>query len=262
VPERTESSIIMNGAGVSAKVEGHLVLVASTSLLRQQGVDISAAHDFLDKSLKNGYTRACVVIDGQLAGVIAYEDPVREEAGDAVAALKRLGIKEFAVVTSGGEVAVQKAAKIAGIDKVYARAGSEEQAAIVKEYKRKGMRVAVIGHDAANTLALEQADVAVSLETGADIAKHRSDVVLTSNNLNGLVEGIEIARKGMRLARESLYATTAANVSGLMLSFFDKADFLHATLINNGSVILATANGMRPLLDRPQEDGDVEEPLD
>ena len=76
VPERAGSNFY-NGLGVTAEVEGHSVLVGSTSLLRMQEIDLSGAKTFLDESQKRGDTRSCVAIDGKLAGVIAYRDPVR-----------------------------------------------------------------------------------------------------------------------------------------------------------------------------------------
>jgi len=253
VPERTGSTI-HNNLGVTAQVEGRKVFVGSTCLFREAKIDLSSVQKFLDESQKRGDTRACVAIDDKVAGVIAYRDPVRDDAREVVAALKRMGINEFAVVSSGSEVAAKMSADRAGIDNVHFRALPEEQANIVRGYKRRGFHVAVVGHDAANTLALEQADVAISLETGADIAVHRADVVLTGDSLSGLVEGIEIAREGMGLARQNLIGTVISNVGGLALSFFDKLEFLAATWVNNGSVIVASANGLRPLLDHPGED--------
>jgi Cu2+-exporting ATPase len=253
VPERTGSTAYSN-LGVSAQVEGQKVFVGSTCLFREESIDLSSVQPFLEKSQKRGDTRACVAIDGKIAAVIAYRDPIRDDAKEVVAALKGMGINEFAVVSSGGEVAAQLVADKAGIANVHYRALPDEQANIVRGYKRRGFHVAVVGHDSANTLALEQADVAISLETGADVAVHRADVVLTGDQLGGLVEGIEIAREGMSLARQNLTGTIVSNVTGLVLSFFDKLEFLAATWVNNGSVILAAGNGLRPLLDHQGED--------
>ena len=258
VPERADSNAF-NGLGVRAEVEGQDVMVGSTSLMRKHQIDLSSAKEFLDVSQARGDTRACVVIDDKLAGVIAFQDPVRSEAKDVVSALKAMGITELAVMSSGNQAAAQHVADQTGISNVHYRTLPDEQAAIVHNYKRRGRRVAVVGYDAANTLALEQADVAVSLDTGTDIAKHRADVVLTSDNLQGLVEGIQLAREGMGLARQNLMLTSIPNFCGLILSAIGQGEYLAAALINNGSVIVGAANGLRPLLYVPDEDPEIAE---
>ena len=173
--------------------------------------------------------------------------------------LRAIGIKEIAVVSSGGQIAAESVAASVGITTVHYRTLPEEQGEIVRNYKQLGRKVAVIGYDSANTLALEQADVAISLETGADIARHRADVVLTSDDLSGLVEGIILAREGMSLARQNLFLTAVPNFCGLLLSCLGKGEFLAAALINNGSVIVGAANGLRPLLDPADEDPDIDQ---
>ncbi len=248
VPERTTSSVIP-GLGIAAEVEGHKVLVGSTRLMQEKGIEIAAAHEFLDQCIRKGDSRLCISIDGTLAGVIAYEDPVRAEAAEAVAGLEELGIKEIAMMTSGSPDAAAKLAKQAGITKVHARALPEDMATIIKEYKQRGLKVAVVGYDVADSLAMEQADVAITLGQGADVARLRADMVLTSESLSGLVDGIKIAREGMALARQNLAVVSAPNWLGLGLSIVNEADFLTATLLNNGSVIVGAANGLRPLLD-------------
>ena len=164
-------------------------------------------------------------------------------------ALNKLGIAEIVMTTGGSLAAAEALAKQAGIQKVHYRTSPEDQARIVREYKRQGRRVAVVGFDAGDTLALEQADVAIAFETATDVARHRADIVLTTENLSGLVEGVEIAREGMNLARQNLRVVSIPNWLGLALTSFEQAEFVAATLLNNGSVIVGAANGMRPLLD-------------
>ncbi|MFX7768336.1 hypothetical protein ABTK15_20235, partial [Acinetobacter baumannii] len=87
-------------------------------------------------------------------------------------------------------------------------------AEIVKNYRRSGRKVAVVGFDVTDSLALEEADVAITLSAGTEIARYRADIVLTSDNLMGLVDGLTIARDGMRLARQNLLTTSVPNWLG------------------------------------------------
>ncbi len=247
VPERTSSSLV-GGLGVTGIVEGKNVLAGSTLLMDEQAVDLSAARSFLDKCKQRGDSRVCVAVDGKLAGVIAYQDPVREESAFVIEELKRLGMEEIAMTTGGSQMAGEALAKKVGIATVHSRTSPEEQAEIVRRYKQRGLKVAVVGHDVADALALEQADLAITLSSGADIARHRADVVLTSEDLTALVEGIEIARSGMALAHQNMMVVSLPNWLGLALSLTTETEVIGATLLNNGSVIVGAMNGLRPLL--------------
>jgi P-type E1-E2 ATPase len=250
VPERTSSHVV-SGLGMTGTVEGHTVIVGSTRLMDQYQIDVSEAAAFLNECHSRADSKVCVAIDGQLAGVISYHDPVRENAAEVIAALKRLNI-DVAMTTGGSQAAAEALASKVGIENVHFRVSPEEQAAIIKSYKQKGKHVAVVGYDVDDLLALEQADVAIALATGTEVTRYRADMLLTSDNLSGLVEGVQIARNGMNLARQNLAVVSLPNWCGLTLSVLGQSTELTSTLLNNGPVILGAANGLRPLID----DGD------
>ncbi len=248
VPARSASNIIP-GLGVAGEVEGHSVLVGSTRLMQMRKIDLSSAHDYLAECMHKGDLRICVAIDDELAGIVAYQDPVREEAADVVGELKELGLNELAVMTSGRQDTARRLADSVGINTVHARTLPEDMAQIVKDYQSRGHKVAVVGDDMADSLALDQADVAVTLSHGADVARYRADVVLTAEGLTGLAKGIRIARDGMALAKQNLVVVSVPNWLGLSVSVINQSGYLTDTLLNNGSVIIGAANGFRPLLD-------------
>lgn len=248
VPERT-SSTVHSGLGVSGHVEGRDLLVGSTRYMEMQQVDLSVASDFLNKCMERGDVRLCVCVDSKLAGVIAFQDPLRADACESISELRNLGISEIVMTTGGSQAAAENLAEKVGISRVHSRTMPEDQANIVREYKRAGYTVAVVGFDVDDSLALEQADVAITLSSGADVARYRADVVLNEDSLYGLVEGVRIARSGMALARQNLRLVSVPNWFGLGLTSIALADPLTATLLNNGSVIIGAVNGLRPLLD-------------
>ncbi len=258
IPERSDSSHI-SGLGVDGTVEGHRVLVGRTRLMRMRGIDLSAEQDFLDQCYKRGESRACVAIDGQLAAIISFFDPLRSDVKEVVTALGELGIKEIVMITGMSEAAADTLAKKAGIENVHAKTMPEEQAQIVRSYKKHGHTVAVVGHDVDDMLAMEQADVAITLGNSSDAARLRADVVLTSETLSGLVDGIKIARQGMAIARQNIAIVTTPNFLGLGLSAIGSENFLLATTLNNGSVILATTNGLKTSFESEGEEEEEEE---
>jgi P-type E1-E2 ATPase len=261
IPERTNSSLI-NGLGLKGEVDGHTVIVGRTKLLEMENIDLEPAKKFLAECEKRGDFRVCVAIDSKLAAVIAYTEPLRPEVAATIARLKELGVKEIAMMTGGSVNAAKALAKQAGIEKLYPRTLPEDQAKIVKDYRDRGCNVAVVGYDVDDALALEQANLAITLESGADVARHRADIVLASDNIRGLAAGIEIARSGMALAHQNLALVSTPNVFGFAMSLLRETDPVIATLMNNGSVMIGAANGLRPLLtgdDGEQDDEDIDD---
>ena len=257
VPERTSSHRIA-GLGVMGEVNGHTVMVGRTRLMEEHGIDLSPAQEFLQQCGKRGDSRACVSIDGMLAGIIAYQDPLRPHADSVVKELHALGIREIAMMTGGSQESAEALATKVGIDKVYSRTLPQDQADIVRQYRKQGHKVAVVGDDTDDALALEAADIGITLESSADVARYRADVILTEG-LPGLVDGIEVARKGMHLARQNIAVVSAPNWLGLGLTVTGMVESVVATLLNNGSVIIGAANGMRPLLISDEADAESED---
>jgi P-type E1-E2 ATPase len=261
VPDRISSSMV-NGLGVRGNVEGHSVIVGSARLMEMENIDMSPAERFIEQCTESGDSKACVAIDGKLAGIIAYQDPLRKDASDVVSRLRVLGIKKVVMCTGSSQSAADKLANQAGITDVYARQSAEDKAKLVRDFKREGLKVAVVGSDLNDAIALEVADVAITLGSGAEIARHRADVVLDAKSLFGLVEAIKISREGMALARQNLVMVSIPNWFGLLLSVFWGAEALSATLLNNGSVIVGVANGLRPLIEpddlEDEEDDELE----
>ncbi len=249
VPERQASRLI-GGLGVEGRVEGKTILFGRTRLLEENGVDLGKAKEFLDACSERGDSRACIAINGQLAGIIAFQDPVRPDAFETIQNLRALGISEIVMTTGGSKEAAEAFAKKLQIDQVHYRTLPQDEAAIVKSYKDRGLKVALVGDDVHDSLALEQADLAITFQTGAEVARYRADVILSSEDLMDFARTIEIARSGMHRARQNLMLATVPNSFGLLLSLFTQTNVIAATLLNNGSVAIAALNGIWPLLDK------------
>ncbi|HEY9791384.1 MAG TPA: HAD-IC family P-type ATPase [Candidatus Obscuribacterales bacterium] len=247
VPERHKVKAI-TGLGMAGDIEDHFVLIGSTRFMQMREIDLSQAQPMLEECQARGDARACVAIDGKLAGIIAYKDPMRPGTQHVIHALQELGITELAMASGGSQSAAETFARHAGIQRIYPRAMPEDKAEIVCNYKRQGRKVAYVGYDVADGQALEEADVAITLSSAQDVARYRADVVITSEGLISLAEGIRVARSGMALARQNLMVVSVPNWLGLGISLADETDVLSNTILNNGSVILGALNGLRPLL--------------
>jgi Cu2+-exporting ATPase len=258
IPDRSDSEHML-GMGVRAQVEGLSVLAGSRALMESQGIDMKPIDAIQIKIRARGESLAYVAIDNKMAGVIAYMDHIRDEATEVVTRLKRMGIKEIIMATGDSEAPAQAVARTAGIDNVLARAFPEKKKELVEQLKARGLTVAVVGDGINDSPALVHGDVAISLRGGTDVARERSDVVLTDDDLRRLPEAIQIARGAMNLVKQNFALIAVPNGVGVVLAAAGAVGPAAATLLNNGSAIVAAVNSLRPLYTAtlPGVDGDI-----
>ncbi len=243
VPERS-GSLLIGGLGIIAEVDGRSVGVGSKRFMQMEGVDISNAEhpEFYVQS--RGDSLAYVSIDGELAGVIAYRDPVRSNVPQVVKQLSKLGINDIVLASGDSIQATRKIASESGVSKFVAELTPGEKADLVRDYQLKGRCVAMVGDDVSDELALSQADLAVSMKESADVARYESHIVLMDDDLRQLPESIQIAKKAMNVAHDNVLLVSLPNILGLVLSLFNKIGPVHGALLNNGSVIIVSLLGL------------------
>ena len=236
------------GMGVSATIEGKRVLAGSRRLLESKKVDLSTAETFEKIAIARGQSLAYIAIDGVLAGLIAYADTLRPEAAAMISKMHKRGVKKIIMATGDIEASAQSIARQIGVDEVLSGAFPENKADLVKELKQQGYTVAVVGDGINDSPALAHADVAISLKGGTHAAREHADVVLTDDNLLRVAQAIDIARGSMHLIKETMALVAVANGAGLALTAVGMVGPAGATLLNNGSAIVAAVNSLRPLM--------------
>jgi heavy metal translocating P-type ATPase len=246
IPDRSESSQI-SGMGVKATVGSDVVLAGSRRLMDSENVSTSEAQAAEIEIANRGESIVYIALNGRLAGLITYSDQIRPEAKRAIADLKRLGIHKLVMATGDTESVAKIIAEASGITDIVSRAFPEQKADLVKELKAAGMTVAVIGDGINDSPALAHADVALSLHGSTEAARHGADIVLTDGDLRRLPEAVKIARSAMQLVRQNLSLAMIPNSAGLGLAAFGQVGPAGATLLNNGSAIVAALNSLRPL---------------
>jgi Cu2+-exporting ATPase len=233
------------GLGIIAQIDDHTILVGSERFLHQRQVD-----------WKGWHPPACpmsqiyVACDGTFVGTLGYTDPLRPESPRLMNLLQRqLGLQLHLLTGDNPQRAIQVAAEL-GIapERVYAEAFPEQKAKIVRDLHRAGRTVAFVGDGLNDSVALAYADVSVSFERGADIARETADVVLMNNNLLELLEAIAIARETRDLIDQNIALVVLPNLLALGVATTTGLNPLIATTIHNGSAILAGLNSLRPLI--------------
>jgi Cu+-exporting ATPase len=167
-----------SGSGVSARVEGHTVLVGSERFLREAGVNEDGLSGRLEELSSAGKTPMLVAIDGEPAGLVAVADTVKEESRGAVERLHALGL-EVAMITGDNRRTSKAIARELGIDRVLAEVLPQDKAVEVKRLQSEGKRVGMVGDGINDAPALAQADVGIAIGTGADVAMEAADLTLS-----------------------------------------------------------------------------------
>jgi Cu+-exporting ATPase len=206
------------GKGVSGTVEGRQVALGNRALLVDQDIDVSPLLGRADEMRSDGQGVMFTAIDGQLAGLIAVADPVKENAGEAVAALRREGIRVVMLTGDNQRTAEAVARRIGGIDEVMADVLPDQKQAVVERLKREGRRVAMAGDGINDAPALAAADVGIAMGTGTDVAMESAAVTLVKGDLTGIVRARRLSRAVMRNIRQNLFFSFVFNAAGVPIA--------------------------------------------
>lgn len=236
------------GGGVEAEIDDHVVHVGRWSYLQRAGVHLPAAHP-------GDVSVAHVAIDREFAGTVRVQDGLRAEARSVVDDLRAHGVKELWLATGDRDVVARRVAGSLGLDGVRAHLMPEDKVDLVRRMRSEGRRVAVVGDGINDAAAMAEADLGIAVARGADMARESADIVLGAEDLELLIDAIEMARFTMHLVRQDMALVGVPNGIALAAATTGSLAPLAATVVNNGSTLLAGANSLRPLRSRPSLNG-------
>ncbi|MGJ3204103.1 heavy metal translocating P-type ATPase [Geobacillus thermoleovorans] len=204
----------ITGHGIEAVIDGKSILIGTRKLMKERSVEISVHEDKMVELEKQGKTVMLVAIDGQLAGIIAVADTVKESSKEAIQTLKQMGIEVY-MVTGDNKRTAEAIANQVHIDHVYAEVLPEDKANIVEELQKQGKRVAMVGDGINDAPALAKADIGMAIGTGADVAIETADVTLVGGDLAHIPKAIELSRQTMKNIRQNLFWALFYNTVGI-----------------------------------------------
>jgi Cu2+-exporting ATPase len=233
------------GLGVQALIDGETVYVGSDRFLRDRGIDTEA----LNGQQKSADSAIYVASNSQLQGIIKYSDLLRPESREVITALSKEGVEIHMLTGDNKRTATAVAAELGILPSAtHAEAFPEQKATVVRQLHEQGKTVAFVGDGINDSPALAYADVSVSFANGSEIARETADLVLMQNDLHGLLEALAIARQAKQLIRQNTGLVAVPNLAALIIAVLFGLNPLAATVVNNGSTVVAGVNGLRPIL--------------
>lgn len=230
------------GQGVTARINGKSVSVGNTNLMESVGAKWQPCE-------KVG-TILHIAIDGEYAGHIVVSDKIKEDAADAVNALKAEGVKRLVMLTGDKEEVAVDVAKTVGLAEYHAELLPGDKVSQVETILKENAEgtMAFVGDGINDAPVLARADVGIAMGgLGSDAAIEAADVVLMDDKPSKIAVAIRQARRTLRIARENTWFAVGIKMSVLILAFFGLATMWMAVFADVGVTVLVVLNAARTL---------------
>jgi Cu+-exporting ATPase len=213
----TESVEEVGGHGLLCTVEGSRVLAGSQRLLERENISIERVAKKVEELAKGGKSFVYVARDGDLVGVVALADTLKEGAADTVTRLRKLGLRTVMITGDRREAAQAVAAQV-GVDAVEAEVLPGEKQQVVRRYQEQGYFVGMVGDGINDAPALAQADIGIAIGSGTDVAKETGDIILVKGDIRDVERGIRLGRRTLAKIKQNLFWAFFYNVVGIPIA--------------------------------------------
>ena len=195
-----------HGAGIEAKVGGRKVALGKAAFVTGGGPLPGRARDVRRRTMLDGSSCVFVAVDGQVAGALVIDDPIRPDTPRVIRSLRRVGIKRVVMVTGDHPDVAESVGAALGVDRILSERAPGEKVEAIQAERDEGSVVIMVGDGLNDAPALATADVGVAMGArGATASSEAADVVLIVDRLDRLVDAITIARRSRRIAVQSVF---------------------------------------------------------
>ena len=242
-PSRVTDVEEISGNGVTAKVDGVRVAAGNSKLMEKLGVDCMECHSV--------GTVVHMAVDGKYAGHILISDQIKPHAKEAIAALKKCGVKKTIMLTGDRREAARQVAEELGIDEVHSELLPGDKVAQVEKLldeKGEKEKLAFVGDGINDAPVLSRADIGIAMGAlGSDAAIEAADIVLMDDDPLKISKAIRISRKCLRIVYENIYFAIGVKVICLILGALGIANMWAAIFADVGVMVIAVLNAIRAL---------------
>ena len=193
----------ISGYGITGIIDDNTILVGNSKLLDRNNIE----NNYKEQEgilAEKGNSIIYIVKNSEILGIIGVNDIIRENAKEIVSTLKHTDI-DVIMLTGDNEKTAKSIADILEIKNVIANVTPSEKTKIIKDLKEEGKIVMMCGDGINDSPALALSDIGVSVNSGTDIARDSSDVILTKNDLSSIINLINISKKTIKNIRQNLF---------------------------------------------------------
>lgn len=202
------------GQGIQVTIEGEHLLLGNKQLMQEQRIDVTELATASNQLAEQGKTPMYIAREGQLLGVIAVADTIKETSIPAIKKLHQMGI-EVAMLTGDNDRTARAIAKQVGIDRVFSEVLPEQKADEVMKLQQEGKIVAMVGDGINDAPALAQAEIGIAIGSGTDVAIESADIVLMRSDLMDVPTAVELSKATIKNIKENLFWAFAYNALGI-----------------------------------------------
>ncbi len=244
-PESFEN---FRGKGVKAKWDSRTIIVGRSEFLTEQGIEIpETAKGLLGSKESEGMTSLLVTLNGRLTGIISIADTLRKGAKAAIDKIRQEGVSEIWMLTGDSDRVANRIGKELGL-RYQANLLPEEKVMSVKEWKRRGRVVAMIGDGVNDAPALAAADIGIAMgAVGTDVAIETADIALMTDEIEKIPSAIRLSRKALRVIKENIGFAIVFNTVLVLLSAQGWITMIFGAMMHQASSLLVILNSMRLL---------------
>jgi len=228
------------GHGIRAELSRGVVLCGNRKLMDAQNVDLSVYQK------ENFGTEVLVALNGKFVGNIVISDTVKDDAKDAIAAVKKQGIIT-AMLTGDAQESADAVAKETGIDEVHAKLLPQDKLSELKKIRENHGAVMFVGDGINDAPVLAGADVGAAMGSGADAAIEAADVVFMNSEMKAIPEAIGIAKMTNSISWQNVVFALAIKIIVMIMGLFGFANMWIAVFADTGVSVLCLLNSIRIL---------------
>lgn len=233
----------IGGNGVTAKVDGILVAAGNVKLMKKLGISYMDCHSV--------GTIVHMAVDGKYAGHILISDLIKPHAAQAIAELKRAGVKKTVMLTGDAKNVAEQVAEELGIQEVHSELLPADKVVKVEELlkqKTEKEKLAFVGDGINDAPVLSRADIGIAMGAlGSDAAIEAADIVLMDDDPLKIAKAIKIARKCIRIVYQNIYFALGIKGICLLLGAIGVANMWMAIFADVGVMVIAVLNAIRAL---------------